>query len=168
VNIECFSAKRYQHDGSRFSSSLVEHWDKHRCPDSQGSACWSSAPGIARLLVAARLWCLSRSHLQSRGIRLIRGRPWHLEHDHCSNRSVFCLCFFGEESSGIWSRCAERSKQARDDRDGVLRYLDDLYDDSTLYCSKSASFLAGSFFSSAGGVGGLAVDGLFMEDRSVT
>lgn len=165
----CFSAKRYQLDEGRSSSSFVEHWVEHCCPDSQGSACGSAAPGIARLLVATGLWCLSRSHLQSRGIRLIRGRPWHPEYDHRRNRGLFCLGFFGEESSGIWSGCAEGSKQARDDRDGVLRYLDDLYDDSSVYCSKSASFLEGSFFSSVvGGFAGLAVDGLFIEDSSVT
>src|SRR4029077_1573536 len=56
-----------------------------------------------------------------------------------------------------------------DDWNRILCYLDDLYDDSTVYCSKSASFLAGSFFSpTAGGVAGISADGFFIEDSSVT
>ncbi len=151
------------------SSSLVEHGVEHCCPDREGSPYRPSAPGVASLLVAARFWCLGWSHLQPRGLRLSRSRPRHAKHDYRWNWSLLRLHLSSKESSRVWARGVEGSEQARNDRNGVLRYLDDLYDDSTVYCSKSASFLAGSFFSSvAGGGAGLTEDGVFIDDRSVT
>src|SRR5947209_975889 len=150
-------------------SSLVEHGIEHICPDSQRGPPRSLAPSFARLLVAARLWRFGRSHLQPCRIRLPGSGPWDVEYDHCGNRRLFRLRLSGEESSRIRSRGAEGSEQARDDWNGILCYLDDLYDDSAVYRSKSASFLGDSFFSSGtGGVEEIAGDGLFIDDRSVT
>ena len=150
-------------------SSLVEHGIEHICPDSQRGPPRPFAPSFARLLVAARLWRFGRSRLQPCRIRLPGSGPWDVEYDHCGNRRLFRLRLSGEESSRIRSRGAEGSEQARDDWNGILCYLDDLYDDSAVYRSKSASFLGDSFFSSGtGGVGEIAGDGLFIDDRSVT
>jgi len=99
----CFSAKRYQHDGSGFSSSVVEYGVEHSGPDSQGSPYWPSSPRFTSLLDSRRLWRLSRSHLQPCRIRLVGSRSRYSEHDHCGDRSLFRLCLPSEESSGIWA-----------------------------------------------------------------
>src|SRR2546430_16976596 len=164
-----FPAKRYQHDGSRPASSFVEYRVEPSCSDSEGGVHRPSASSLTRLLDSAWLVSTSWSYLQPCGFRLVGSGSGHAEHDHRWNRSLFYLYLSGEESSEIWARGAEGSEQARDDWYGVLHYLDDLHDDSTVYCSKPSSFLAGSFFSTvAGSVAEVGVAALFNEDRSVT
>ena len=149
--------------------SLVEYRVEHSCSDGQGGPYRSSSSSFTCLLDSARLWRLGRSYLQPCWIRFVGSGSRYSEHDYGGNWSLLHLRFPGEESSWIRAGGAEGSEQARDDWNRVLRYLDDLYDDSIVYCSKSASFLASSFFSSvAGGVAVLAEDGILIEDRSVT
>src|SRR6266567_4278899 len=162
-----FPAKRYQHDRSRPPSNLVEHRVEPSCSDSEGRIHRPSASSLTRLLVAAWLWCFGWSHLQSCGFRIVGSRSRHAEHDHRGYRSIFSLYLSSEEPSWIRTCSVEGSEQACDNWYGILRYLDDLHDDSTVYCSKPSSFLAGSFLSIVAG-GAEVVAALFNEDRSVT
>ena len=130
-----------------------------------------SASHLDCLLATARLWSTRGCRLQRSWIWTRRSSPRNLGADQRWHRNLRDLDHRREECSWLRTRRVEGPKQARDDRNRLLHYLDDFHDDSAKYCVIFSCCLTGSVFFSTLSIGRatVSVDGaIFIEDNSVT